>query len=107
MYKLTVELKQKFNDTNYKKMSEEKNPQVTIYSTQFCGFCKLAKQYFDENNVSYTEVDVTSDEFKQEEMVKKSGQTGVPVIIINSDGQEEIIIGFQKEKLAQMLNIKN
>ena len=79
---------------------------ITIYSTQFCGYCKLAKQYFDENNIEYTEIDVTSDKVKQKEMVDKSGQMGVPVIIIEKDGQEEVLIGFQKDKLAEILNIK-
>ena len=82
-------------------------PKVTIYSTDMCGYCKLAKQYFNENNVEYTEVDVSTDEAKQKEMIDKSGQIGVPVIVIDKDGQEEVLVGFQKEKLAELLNINN
>ena len=83
-------------------MSETK---ITIYSTEMCGYCKLAKQYFDENHITYTEVDVSTDEAKQKEMIEKSGQMGVPVIVIEQDGKEEVLVGFQKEKLAQLLNI--
>jgi len=79
---------------------------IKIYSTEFCGYCKIAKQYFDDNKIDYTEIDVTSDKDKQKEMVEKSGQMGVPVIIIEKDGKEEVLIGFQKDKLAGMLNIK-
>lgn len=75
---------------------------VQIYTTPTCGFCKLAKQFFKENNVKYTEKDVTTDPPAQEEMIKRSGQMGVPVIDI--DGQ--LVIGFDREKLTQLLKIK-
>ena len=79
---------------------------VTIYSTPTCSFCTLAKDYFNANNVEYTEIDVAADPAKAEEMVKKSGQMGVPVIIVaKEDGTEEIIVGFEKDKLASLLDI--
>ncbi|HXK38117.1 MAG TPA: glutaredoxin domain-containing protein [Candidatus Paceibacterota bacterium] len=74
---------------------------VTIYSTQYCVYCKLAKEYFTKNNIAFQEFDVGTDLAKREEMVKKSGQMGVPVIDI--DG--EIIVGFNKPKVAGLLNI--
>lgn len=69
---------------------------VTIYSTPTCHFCQLAKAFFAENNISYTEHDVAADLEKRQEMVDKSGQMGVPVIFIG----DEMIIGFDKEKIA-------
>lgn len=75
--------------------------QVTIYSTPSCGWCKTAKQYFSENNVSYLEKDVASDQEARSEMLAKSKQMGVPVIDI--DG--EIVIGFNQPRLAQLLEI--
>lgn len=74
---------------------------VLIYSTPSCPFCKMAKQYFNEHNISYTEKDAMNDAAAREEMVKKSGQMGVPVIDI--DGK--IIVGFDKPKLAALLGI--
>ena len=74
---------------------------VTIYSTPSCHFCHLAKDYFKENNVAYTEYDVASDLSKRKEMVEKSGQMGVPVIIIGT----ELIVGFDKPKIAQLLGL--
>jgi glutaredoxin-like YruB-family protein len=74
---------------------------VTVYSTQYCVYCKLAKEYFTKNNIAFQEFDVGTDLAKREEMVKKSGQMGVPVIDI--DG--EIIVGFNKPKVAGLLNI--
>ncbi|MFA4931092.1 MAG: glutaredoxin domain-containing protein [Patescibacteria group bacterium] len=74
---------------------------VTIYTTPTCGFCKMAKEYFRENNVDFEEKDVAADAVAQEEAVGKSGQMGVPVIEV--DGQ--IVIGFDKPKLAALLGL--
>jgi len=74
---------------------------VTIYSTPTCHFCHLAKDFFKEKNVAYTEYNVASDLEKRKEMVEKSGQMGVPVILIG----EEIVVGFNKPKIAQLLGI--
>ena len=69
---------------------------VVIYSTPTCHFCQMAKEFFTQNNVSYTEHNVASDMEKRQEMIEKSGQMGVPVIFVG----DEMIIGFDKEKLA-------
>lgn len=74
---------------------------VTIYSTPTCHFCHMAKDFFKENNISYTEHNVGSDLEKRKEMVEKSGQMGVPVIVI--DG--EITVGFDRSKIANILGV--
>ena len=74
---------------------------VTIYSTPTCHFCHLAKDFFKEKNVPYTEYNVASDLEKRKEMVAKSGQMGVPVIVIGDD----FIVGFNKPKIIQLLGL--
>ncbi|MEK7589984.1 MAG: glutaredoxin domain-containing protein [Patescibacteria group bacterium] len=74
---------------------------VTIYSTPTCHFCQLAKEFFKEKYIEYTEYDVSTDLEKRKEMIKKSGQMGVPVIYID----DEMTIGFDKDKLSTMLDI--
>lgn len=74
---------------------------VTIYSTPTCHFCHMAKDFFNEKGVSYTEYDVARDLEKRQEMIQKSGQMGVPVICVG----DELIIGFDKERLASSLGI--
>lgn len=74
---------------------------VSIYSTPTCTYCNMAKAFFKEKGVSYTEYDVSSDIDKRKEMVEKSGQMGVPVIDI--DG--ELVVGFDKEVVSKMLGI--
>lgn len=79
---------------------------IKIYSTPYCGYCQLAKQYFAEQKITYEEINVATDEKAQAEMIAKSKQMGVPVIIIMQNGHEEIIVGFQKDKIKQILKIK-
>ena len=73
---------------------------VTVYSTPTCPWCKKVKEYLSKKKVNFMEVNVAEDDKAREEMVKKSGQMGVPVIIIG----EEIIIGFDHEKIDKALN---
>ena len=75
---------------------------VTIYTTPDCPWCKAAKEFFKKNKVSYKEVDVAKDQKAAQEMVKKSGQMGVPVIVVG----KEIIVGFDQAKLEKVLGIK-
>jgi len=75
---------------------------VTIYTTPTCVYCKMAKDFFKENNVAYEEKNVLEDEAAAREMVEKSGQMGVPVI----DIEGQIVVGFNKELLSELLNIR-
>lgn len=74
---------------------------ITVYSTSTCPFCIRVKQFLKDNNIQFTDYDVGSDEAKAQDMIKRSGQMGVPVIDI--DGT--IIIGFDKEKIKEVLGI--
>ncbi len=75
---------------------------ILIYSTPTCSFCKKAKEFLKSKNIPYTDFDVSEDKDKLEEMIKKSNQMGVPVIDI--DGK--IIVGFDKEEIVKILEIK-
>ncbi len=75
---------------------------VTIYSTPTCHFCHMAKDFLAEYKVPFTDYDVAHDLERRQEMIQKSGQMGVPVILVG----DEIIVGFDKEKLAATLSIK-
>ncbi|HBE90616.1 MAG: NrdH-redoxin [Candidatus Andersenbacteria bacterium RIFCSPHIGHO2_12_FULL_46_9] len=76
-------------------------PNVVIYTTPTCGYCHLAKAYFAENNIAYEEKNVATDLVAREEMMKKTQQSGVPVINIDGDS----VIGFDQQKIAQLLGI--
>jgi len=74
---------------------------VFIYSTPTCPFCRKTKQFLQDNNIEFTDYDVSSDHAKAEEMVRKSGQMGVPVL----DIEGEIVVGFDKEKIEKLLDL--
>ncbi len=78
---------------------------VTIYTTKTCGYCKATKEFFAEHNIAYTEIDVSSDQAQARAMIERSGQMGVPVIIIGDAPNEQMIIGYDREALAKALNI--
>lgn len=62
----------------------------------------MTKEFFKENNVVYTENNVAADMEKRQEMIDKSGQMGVPVIFVG----EEMVIGFDKKRLSELLGIQ-
>ncbi len=74
---------------------------VKIYSTPTCHFCQMAKDFLKEKNISYTEFDVAHDLERRQEMIQKSGQMGVPVIMVG----DEVIVGFDQEKMAASLAV--
>ncbi len=74
---------------------------VVIYSTPVCHFCAMAKEYFKANGIAYEEFNVAADMEKRKEMMEKSGQLGVPVILIDSD----VVVGFNRPKLARLLGL--
>lgn len=74
---------------------------VTIYSTPTCHFCHMAKDFFKEKGVEFTDYNVATDLEKRQEMIQKSGQMGVPVIYVG----DELIVGFDKERLASSLGV--
>ncbi len=74
---------------------------VKVYSTQTCPYCIMAKEYLKANNVAFEDIDVAARPEAADEMVRKSGQMGVPVLDI--DGT--IIVGFDRPKIAKALNL--
>ena len=81
---------------------EKPKKRVTVYSTPSCPWCTTLKNYLKENNVPFRDVDVSRDMKAAEELVKRSGQRGVPQTDING----QIIVGFDKPRLKQLLEIK-
>lgn len=77
-------------------------PKIRIFSTPTCPYCVTLKEFLKERDIAFEDIDVSQDEKARDEMISKSGQMGVPVVDI--DG--EIIVGFDKEKISKLLNLK-
>jgi len=76
---------------------------VEIYSTPTCQYCTQAKEFFDEKGVEYEEHDVSADQEKRSEMIEMTGQMGVPVIKVED---HDAVVGFDREKVAEMLGVE-
>lgn len=74
---------------------------VSIYSTPTCHYCNLAKEYFKQNNVPFENFNVSEDAVRRQEMIDRTGQMGVPVIMID----DELVVGFNKPLVAQLLGL--
>ena len=81
---------------------EKFSPRVRVFSTSACPYCVTLKEFLKEQNVEFEDINVAENAAAREEMIKKSGQMGVPVVEID----KEIIVGFNKEKITKLLNIK-
>jgi glutaredoxin 3 len=73
--------------------------QVILFSTPSCSWCKRAKRYLKENRVSFKEVNIERDPKAAQDLVKKTGQTGVPVIKIGG----RWIVGFDRPRIEREL----
>jgi glutaredoxin-like YruB-family protein len=76
--------------------------EVKIYSTPTCPYCIRVKEYLKQKNINFQNIDVSGDKASLEEMVKLTGQMGVPVVVIDA----EIVIGFDKTKIDSLLKIR-
>ncbi len=75
---------------------------ITIYTTNSCPWCIRLKEFLKHNKIEFKEHNVREDQKATHEMIKKSGQYGVPVIDISGT----IIVGFDKERISKILKIK-
>lgn len=79
---------------------------ITIYSTATCGFCKMLKSYLNDKGVKYEVKMADEDQAIAQELYEKSGQLGVPfTVIIKEDGNEEMILGFDRPRIDAALNL--
>lgn len=81
-------------------------PQIKIYSTEWCSFCKAEKRFLKEHHVTFEDINVEANQTSAHEMFELSGQLGVPfTLITHDDGKITKIIGFDQPKLTHALGI--
>lgn len=80
---------------------------VTVYSTTTCPYCTMLMKYLDEKSIAYTKKLVDQDDSARLEMTAISGGfLGVPYTVIEKDGERQMIIGFDKAKVNQVLGLE-
>ena len=75
---------------------------VIVFTTPTCSWCRVVKQHLKKHEIRFKEIDITKDENAARDMVRRTGQQGVPVTLIDN----RPIVGFDKEKINRLLNIK-
>jgi glutaredoxin-like YruB-family protein len=84
---------------------------VKVFSTLPCPFCSMVKDFLNKHNIPFEDINVTENHEAAHEMIEKSGQMGVPVIIINGgkgkNAKETVIVGFDVVRLKKALKIKD
>jgi glutaredoxin-like YruB-family protein len=92
-----------FSNSLYSAQGETKNKQkrVVVYSTPTCPHCNSLKDYLKRNQIAFRDIDVSKDQKMAQELVRKSGQQGVPQTEING----KIVVGFNRPKINELLGI--
>ncbi len=75
---------------------------VVVFSTPACSWCRTLKQYLKKQNIRFKDIDVSRDQAAAKDMLRRTGQQGVPVTLINN----RAIVGFNKSEINRLLNIK-
>ncbi|MBI5961051.1 MAG: glutaredoxin family protein [Chloroflexi bacterium] len=81
--------------------SKKKQKRVIVFSTPTCIYCTQAKRYLRERGVRFNDVDVSKDPQAARDLVRRSGQQGVPVIDIGG----KIIVGFNRPEIDRLLGL--
>ncbi len=74
---------------------------IKVFSTPSCPYCVTLKDYLKDKGIEFEDIDVSQDQDQLNEMVEKSGQMGVPVVLVD----DQVIVGFDKEKIDKALNL--
>ena len=72
---------------------------VVVYTTPTCSYCHQVKEFLSQRGVKFTEYDVSQDRAAADEMIRKSGQMGVPVITVG----DQVVVGFDRARLEHLL----
>lgn len=83
------------------KAAEKRQPKVVLFSTPTCSWCRKIKRYFIEHKVKFKEIDVSRDARAARDIVRRTGQMGVPVTLIDN----RPIVGFDKGQIDRLLGI--
>ena len=84
-----------------KNETKKKQPRVIMFTTPTCSYCKTAKQYFRQQGIRFKDVDVSRDQAAARDMLRRSGQQGVPQIQIGN----RIVVGFDRPKIDRLLGL--
>jgi glutaredoxin 3 len=78
---------------------------VTIYTTEPCGFCRVAKALLAKRNVGYNEINLAKDPVGRSELVRITGMMTFPQVVIDDEpigGYQELVQADRAGRLAEL-----
>ncbi|MGH7195503.1 MAG: glutaredoxin family protein [Candidatus Saccharimonadales bacterium] len=74
---------------------------ITIFTTNTCGYCGMVKKYLGAKGQTYNEVNLDEHPERQAEALKLSGALTVPVTLVTkADDTQQVIVGYNLAQLA-------
>jgi glutaredoxin len=86
--------------SSQKPVAYRTDPEVVVYTTTWCGWCRKTLAFLDERGVRYVNKDIEANDWNREELIEKTGRTSIPVVEING----EIIRGYNADRMEQLLS---
>lgn len=78
--------------------------EIKVYSTTTCFWCQKVKDWLKKNRLGFQELNIVETDTYRDEMIEKSSQMAVPVVVIkDNSGKEEVVVGFDEERLKSLL----
>ncbi len=74
-------------------------PRIVVFSTPSCGWCGKVKRYLRERGFKFKDVDISKDDKAAQDVMQRTGQTAVPVTLINN----RPVIGFNRQEIDRLL----
>ena len=81
--------------------NKRRHPRVIVFTSPTCGFCRAVKRYLRQRSIRFKEVDVSRDMAAARDIVRRTGQQGVPVIYIGHN----FVVGFDRRKMDKLLGL--
>jgi len=79
----------------------ERQKRVIIFTTPTCSFCRKAKSFLKDKGIRFKDIDVSRDMKAAQDMERRTGQRGVPVLLIDN----QPVVGFDVPKIKRLLGI--
>lgn len=77
---------------------------ITVFTTNTCAYCKMVKQFLTLKGKDYKVINLDDNPEKRQELFEKTGAMTVPITLIDrGNGMEDIVIGFNRARLAEVL----
>ena len=95
-----------FYRSGYRTILSEAMSQITLYTTEPCGYCRVAKALLAKRGVQYEEINLVKDPEGRAELVRLTGMMTFPQVVIDGQsigGYQELVAFDRAGRLAEFV----